>query len=239
MKICDATCPSDRDTGKKEIRRAEENREEKQEEGLDLDEKEDRALGSLEEAVTGRVVHPGIIIRTAHASLKVDGLAGHLFGGQFAGMRHPTRLRALYSALLPPRLEILRLGDGARVLNPLNHLGHRHEVDVVVTLQNLVDPVKEGVQKFRIVLQPGSVEVEAERRAILLVVTIEIVIEEVVELVTGQDVAARIHHGAAGQVLVVLRILAPVQFVHHHLPHSVRSLKHYLKNILVTIYIFI
>lgn len=212
---------------KKKIYRKTEKKEE--EEGLDLDEKENRAFGSLEEAVTGRIVHPRIIVGAAHASLKVNGLAGHLLGSQLTGVRYPTRRRTLHHALLPPRLEILRFGDGARILNPLNHLGHRHEVDIGVTLQNLIDPVEEGVQKLRIVLQPGSVEVETEGSAILLVVTVEIVVEEVVELVTGQDIAAGIYHGATGQILVVLWILAPIQFVHHHFPYSMRSLKHYLK----------
>lgn len=138
-------------------------------------------------------------------------------------MGHPARRRSLHRTLLPPRLEVLRLGDGARVLDPLDHLRHRHEEDVVVILQDLVDPVEEGVQELGIVLEPGGVEVEAEGRAILLVVAVEVVIEEIVKLIAGQDVAARVHHGAAGQVLVVLRILASVQLVHHHLPHGVRS----------------
>lgn len=196
-------------------------------------------FGSLEEAITGRIVHPGIIVGAAHASLEVNGLPGHLLGRQLAGMRHPTRWWTLHHALLPPGLEVLRFGDGARILDPLNHLGHRYEVDVGVALQDLVDPIKEGVQKLGIILQPGSVEVETEGRAILLVVTVEIVIEEIVELVTGQNVAAGVHHGAAGQVLVVLRVLATIQLVHHHFPDGVRSLKHHWKRSYHHTYIFL
>jgi len=135
---------------------------------------------------------------------------------------HPTGRRAVYGALLPPGLKVLRFGDGARVLDPLDHLGHRYEVDVVVVLQDFVDPVEEGVQELGVVFQPGSVEIEAEGRAVLLIVTVKIVIEEVVELITGQDVAARVHHGTTGQILVVLGILATVQLVHHHFPYRVR-----------------
>lgn len=144
-------------------------------------------------------------------------------------MGHPACRGSVHCALLPPGLEVLRFRDGARVLNPLDHLSHRHEVYVIVALQDLVDPVQESVQELGIVLQPGGVEVEAEGRAILFVVAIEVVVEEVIELIAGQNVAARVHHGAAGKVLVVLRILASIQLVHHHLPHRVRSANIYFR----------
>ena len=36
---------------------------------------------SLEEPVTGRIVHPRIIVWATDARLKIDGLPGHLFRG--------------------------------------------------------------------------------------------------------------------------------------------------------------
>ena len=137
-------------------------------------------------------------------------------------MGDPAGGRPVNHALLLPRLETLRLGYRARILDPLDHLGHGHEVHVVVVRQHLVYPVEERVQELGIVLEPGGVEVEAEGGPVLLVMAVEVVVEEVVELVTGQDVAARVDHRAAGQVLVVLGILAAVQLVHHHLPNGVR-----------------
>lgn len=191
--------------------------------GFDLDEKEEReTVWCLEEAVTGRVVHPWVIIRTTDAGLKVDGLPGYLLRGELASVGHPAGLSTVDHALLPPGLEVLRLCDSAGVLDPLDHLGHRDEVHVVVVGEDLVDPEEERVQELGVVLQPGGVEVETQGGAVLLVMPVEVVVEEVVELVAGQDVAARVHHGAPRQVLVVLRILATVQLVHHHLPDSVR-----------------
>lgn len=195
----------------------------KEKEEFDLETRRRIALGSLEEAVTGRIIHPRIVVGTSHASLKVDGLAGYLLRSQFAGMGHPARRRSLHRALLSPGLKVLRFCDGARVLDPLDHLSHRHEVYIIVALQDLIDPVQESVQELGIILQPGGVEVEAKGRAVLLVVSIEVVVEEVIKLIAGQDVATRVHHSAAGQILIVLRILAPIQLIHHHLPHSVRS----------------
>ena len=117
-------------------------------------------------------------------------------------MGDPAGGRPVNHALLLPRLETLRLGYRARILDPLDHLGHGHEVHVVVVRQHLVYPVEERVQELGIVLEPGGVEVEAEGGPVLLVMAVEVVVEEVVELVTGQDVAARVDHRAAGQVLV-------------------------------------
>lgn len=113
-------------------------------------------------------------------------------------MRHPTGRRSVDHALLPPRFEVLRLRDRAGVLDPLDHLGHRHEVHVVVIRQDLVDPVEEGVQELGVVLQPGCVEVETKGSTVLLVMPVEVVVQEVVELITGQDVAAGVDHGATG-----------------------------------------
>lgn len=92
-------------------------------------------------AVARRVIEPGVRDGAAQARLQVDGLAGHLLGGELARVRHPARLRALHAAPLPPWLKVLSLGYGARVLDPLDHLSHRHEVYVIVALKNLVDPV--------------------------------------------------------------------------------------------------
>lgn len=100
-------------------------------------------------------------------------------------MRHPAGGDAFHDALLPPGLEVLGLRDGSRILDPLDDLGHGNEVNVVVVREDFVDPVQEGVQEFGIVLQPSGVEVETKGSAVFLVVAVEVVVEEVVELVTG------------------------------------------------------
>jgi hypothetical protein len=178
-------------------------------------------MGDLEETVSGRIVNPRVIVGTTHASLEVDGLPGNLLGGELARVWHPTVRNSLHDALLPPGLEVLGLGDGSRILDPLDYLCHGNEVDVVVVGQDLVDPVQEGVQEFGVVLQPSRVEVETERRSVLFVVTVEVVVEEVVELVSGQDVGAGVHHGAPRKVLVVGGVFPAVQLVQDHLPNGV------------------
>lgn len=177
----------------------------------------------LEEPVSSWVIQPRVVVGASHASLQIDRFAGHLLRGQLARMWHPTRGNTFDRALFPPRLKVLHFGRRSRILDPLDHLGHRHKVHVVVVLQHLVDPVQEGVEEFGVVLQPGRMEVQTERCTILVVMPIEIVVEEVVELVAGQDVRARVHHSASGQVLVVGRILPAVELVHDHLPDGVRS----------------
>lgn len=177
----------------------------------------------LEETVSGGVVEPRVIVRAPDARLQVDGLPGNLLAGQFARVRHPTGGRSLDHALLPPRFKVLHLVDDPRLLDPLDHLRHGHEVHVVVVGQHLVDPEQERVQVLGVVLQPGGMEVQAHGRAVLVVMPVEVVVQEVVELVAGQDVGARVHHGAAGKVLVEARLLPPVQLVHDHLPNGVAT----------------
>lgn len=131
---------------------------------------------ALEEPVTGRIVHPWIVIRATYAGLKVDGLSRNLFRSEFAGVGNPTSGRPVHDTLLLPRLETLRFCYRARILDPLDHLGHRHEVNVVVVGQDLVDPIKERVQEFGIVLQPGCVEIEAQGSAVLFVMSVKVVV---------------------------------------------------------------
>lgn len=142
----------------------------------------------LEETISGGVVEPRIVVRAPDTRLQVDGLAGNLFAGQLARMRHPTGGWSLDHALFPPWLKVLHLVDDARFLDPLDHLRHGHEVHVVVVGEHLVDPEQESIQVLRVVLQPGRVEVQSHWCTVLVVMPVEVVVQEVVELVTGQDV---------------------------------------------------
>ena len=51
--------------------------------------------------------------------------------------------------------------------------------------------------------------------------SVEVVCEEVVELVSSENVGAGVQHSTARQILVNGGVLPPVQLVHHHLPHRV------------------
>jgi hypothetical protein len=70
----------------------------------------------------------------------------------------------------------------------LDNLSHGDKVNVLVLSQNLVDPVEESVEELGVVLEPSGVEEETEGSAVLIVVTVEVVSEEVVELITAQNV---------------------------------------------------
>ena len=142
----------------------------------------------LDETVTSGIVQPGVVVGAPDASVQVQGLSGQFLGGQLAHVRSETRGFRLGVALLLPGLKVASLVDVLRVLDPLNDLRHGDEVHVVVLLDDLVDPVKEGVEELGVVLQPGGVEEQAERGAVLIVMTVEVVSEEVVELISAENV---------------------------------------------------
>lgn len=177
----------------------------------------------LEETVSGGVVEPRVVVGAPDARLQVDGLPGNLFAGQLARVWYPTGWWSFDHTLFPPWFEVLHLVDDSRLLDPLDHLRHGDEIHVVVVGQHFVDPEKERVQVFGVVLQPGGVEVQAHGRAVLVVMPVEVVVQKVVELITGQDVGTRVNHGATGQVFVEVGVLSPVKFVHHHFPYGVTT----------------
>ena len=104
----------------------------------------------------------------------------------------------------------------------MDDLGHGDEVDILVDVPDLVQPVEKGVEELRVVLEPSGVVEETEGRPVLLVVPVEVVVEKVVELLLAADGAAGVHHGAAREVLLHAGVLPPVQLVHHDLPDGQR-----------------
>ena len=144
----------------------------------------------LDETVASGVVEPWVVVGASDAGVKVKGFSGQLLGGQLAPVGGNAGWSGLDGALFLPGLEGSSLVDVLGVLDPLDDLGHGDEVHVIVVAQDLVNPVQEGVQELGVVLQPGSVEEQAKRSTVLVVVTIEVVCQKVVELISAQDVGA-------------------------------------------------
>ena len=61
-------------------------------------------------------------------------------------------------------------------------------------------------------------EEKTKGSSVLIVVTIKVVCEEIVELVSTQNVGAGIHHSTSCKVLVDCGVLPPIKLIHHHLP---------------------
>lgn len=153
----------------------------------------------------------------------MEGFSGKFLGGELASAGGQTSGFGLGRALLLPGSEIVDCAGLLWVLNPLDHLGHGDEVNIVVGLKDLIHPVKEGVEELRVILEPGGVEEKTKRSAVLVVVTVEVVGEEVVELVSAENVGAGVDHGASGEVLIDSRVLTTIELVHDHLPNGVGS----------------
>jgi len=117
----------------------------------------------------------------------------------------------------------------------LDDLCHGNEVDIIVLADDFIHPEEEGVHEFGIVLEPGSVEEEAKRGPVLSIVPIKVVVEEGIELLSRQDVGARINHSTAWEILVELRVLTTVQLVHDQLPDSVATGRAFLKVAVATV----
>lgn len=124
----------------------------RKDEGLD-------EINDLEEPVSGGVIDPRVIVRASYTRLQIDCLAWNLFTCQFTGMRHPTGGFAFHGAFLRPGLKVFHFAYCAWILNPLNDLRHRDEIDVVVVGEYFVNPVEERVKILGVVLEPGCVEV--------------------------------------------------------------------------------
>lgn len=139
----------------------------------------------LKETIASWVTEPWIVIRASDASLKIDELSGNLLRRQSASIWHPTSWLSVLidRALFPPWLEVLDFAGGFGILHPLDNLRHCGEVDVIMVGQDFIDPVEEGVEEFGVVLQPSGVEVKTKWRSVCVIMTLEVVVQECVELV--------------------------------------------------------
>ncbi len=153
--------------------------------------------------------------------MHVQHLAGDLVRGQFAAVGDQALGSGPGVASLLPGGVVGGLVHVNGLLDPLDDLGHGDEVGVLVVGKHLVDPVQEGVGKLGVVLQPGRVVEETEGSSVLVKMSVEVVGQEVVELISSQDVGAGVNHSTAGQVFVDSGVLPSVQLVHDHLPDSV------------------
>ena len=75
-------------------------------------------------------------------------LARDLLGGELAAVGHQTGLDRVRGAVLLPGRVIVGCLHGHGVLDPLDDLGHGHEVHLGVVGKHFVHPVQEGVEHF-------------------------------------------------------------------------------------------
>ena len=118
----------------------------------------------------------------------MEGLSGQFLGGQFAAVGSQTGWSGLRGTLLLPGLKVPDSAVVLRVLDPLDDLGHGHKVDIIVRLNDLINPVEESIKVGGVILQPSGVEEESQGSPVLVIMTVEVVSKEVVELISAQDV---------------------------------------------------
>lgn len=174
------------------------------------------------ETVAGWVQQPRVGVGALHAGEETESFAGQFSGVQRAGVGQRAEGLALDVALLLPLLEVAQRVELGRVLHPLDDLQHRDEENVISS-QHLFDKLDQLFAVFFLRFQPRCVEVEAERCAVAIVVTVEVVAQKTSELLAALDVRARVNHVATGQRLVEGRVVATIQLVHDHLPNGVAS----------------
>ena len=175
------------------------------------------------EPVAGGIQDPGVVVGALHAGVESQGLAGQLPRGHGAGVGQRAEGLAVGIAGLLPLLEVPDGVDGDGVLHPLDGLHMVDKVDVVVLDDRLVDPLANGLDKVGIALKPSSVEAERKRSSVGGVMSVEIVLEEVQELLLAVNVGTRGDKGATGQGLVKSRIFPSVQLIDGQLPNLVRT----------------
>lgn len=66
-------------------------------------------------------------------------------------------------------------------------------------------------------------EVQTERRPILIVMPIEVVVQKAIKLIASKDVGTGVDHSAPGQIFVEVRVFPTIEFVHDDFPNGVAS----------------
>jgi len=120
----------------------------------------------------------------------VEGFSRQFLGGQLAAVGGNAWFGWWDIALLLPGAKVKGTISVLWILDPLDDLCHGYKVDIIVLLKSLINPEEEGIQDVEVVIQPCSMEEESERSTVLIVVTVEVVVQESVKLFTILDVVA-------------------------------------------------
>ena len=104
--------------------------------------------------------------------------------GQLAGVGDQAVSPGAGGTLLLPGGEVPGSLDGDRVLDPLDDLGLSHEVDLRMVGQDFINPIEEGIQELRVILQPRRVEEKSKWSSVLVKMSVEVVSQEVVKLIS-------------------------------------------------------
>jgi len=158
------------------------------------------------------VFDPGVSVGAFFASDQVP-LLPELPGEELADVGQVARLLLQGDGrvtLLLPGVKGGHLGLGGGVAHPLEHFpggDHPH----VRPGHQLVQELAECAPVL-LVLEPGGVEVETERRPVRVVVPVEVGHKNVQDLVLGEVGRATVHHGA--------RVVVKHQLVQRSLPYS-------------------
>lgn len=101
-------------------------------------------------------------------------------------------------------------------------MGHRQEVDITVGGESFIEPVQENVQDFWVVLEESRVEEQSQGSPVLVVMSVEVVDQEVVKLFRGWfGRETGVYHSASRKFLKK-RVFSPVQLIHDNFPDSER-----------------
>jgi len=142
--------------------------------------------------------------------------------GEWASVGQRAEGLTFNVALFFPFLEVSQTSQLGGVLHPLDDLEHGDEVNVI-TGQHLFHELDEGSSEFLLALEPRSGEVETEGSAVGVEVAVEVVLQHLIELVTGGNVGTGIDDGTTGQRFIEVRVVTAIQFVDDHLPDGVTT----------------
>lgn len=153
--------------------------------------------------------------------MKVKSLLSQFSGVKRTHVRQGTVGQSFDVTLLFPVVEVPYASDLGGVLHPLDHLQHRHKIDIVLA-SLLIDEFDEFFLEVSVAFQPSCLEVETERSTIGAIVSLEVVFQEVSELGSFPDVRTRINKVTPRKALVEEWVITSVQLIHDHLPDGMR-----------------
>jgi len=134
------------------------------------------------EPVSQGIQNPRVVTRTFNTGVKADSLAGQLPGGAGARVGQAAEGLALNITFFFPDRKVAQAVDLGGLLHPLDHIEHVDEVDVV-PVQHLADEIDELLLVALVRLQPGRVEVQAQRSPVGAEMSVEVIPQHPAELI--------------------------------------------------------
>merc|ERR1719244_1144813 len=176
----------------------------------------------IREAIPSWILDPGVITGALQAGEQTQSLARKFPGSQGTRVGQRTEGLAFHHTFVLPVREVSQGRSSSRGLHPLDYLWFSDEVNVRISQKDVVHPLLEDIIEALVTDQPGGIERERQGSLVGPIMTLEVVLQQLLELILVVNVGTRRHQVTTSQIFIEVGVITTIQLIDGHFPDGMR-----------------